>query len=115
MTLVEKQAYFSSMVAKLIQQAQTMGFQVTLGEAWRPKETAQLYAKDGRGIKDSNHTLRLAIDLNLFRGGILCTNPDDYEPLGVWWEKQSSPDIECCWGGRFLDADHFSLENNGVK
>ena len=40
-----------------------------------------------------------------------------YAPLGEWWERQSTPDLTCCWGGRFttVDADHFSIEHEGVK
>lgn len=117
MTLQQKQAVFSQFVARLIQQALVMGMEVTLGEAWRPPEMAQIYAKDGRGIEDSNHEIRLAIDLNIVSAGKLVTNVGGYQPLGEWWEKQSNGEIICAWGGRFkrVDAFHFSFLHNGIK
>lgn len=115
MTLIQKQAVFSQYVAKLLLQAEAMGYQATLGEAWRPKETAILYAKDGRGITDSNHCIRLALDINLFRAGRLLSDTESYQPLGEWWEKQSVGEIICVWGGRFRDAYHFAFKHNGIQ
>jgi hypothetical protein len=53
--------------------------------------------------------------LNLFKNGVWLTTLNDYKPLGEWWEQQSTSAVTCCWGGRFHDADHFSLEHNGVR
>lgn len=122
--LLQKQQFFVVMVAKLIEEAVQRGYGVTFGEAWRSDEEAKLLEKEGRGITNSNHRLRLAIDLNLFSGGVLCVSVEDYRPLGVWWESQSITGfIEFCWGGNFVDrhgspapdADHFSFEHLGVK
>lgn len=115
MTLREKQAAFSVLVAKLIIEATRRGYTVTLGEAWRPPETAALYAKQGKGIAHSLHTDRLAIDLNLFRDGVYFGRSDSYQPLGEWWEAQSTADLPCAWGGRFTkpDGNHFSIRHDG--
>lgn len=112
MTLSEKQQKFALMVAALIQKANELGTPVTLGEAYRPPEVAQIYARDGRGIARSLHTSRLAIDLNLFRDGQYLSQTADYLPLGEWWES-----VGGAWGGRFAKADgnHFSLEHEGVR
>lgn len=113
MTLSQKQQKFAQMVALLLQQAKSLGYEVTLGEAYRPPEVAQIYARDGRGISNSLHTSRLAIDLNLFLDGKYLTQTEDYLPLGEWWETQGGS-----WGGRFQtrpDGNHFSLEHNGVR
>lgn len=113
MTLSQKQQKFAQMVALLLQQAKSLGYEVTLGEAYRPPEVAQIYARDGRGISNSLHTSRLAIDLNLFLDGKYLTQTEDYLPLGEWWETQGG-----AWGGRFQtrpDGNHFSLEHNGVR
>jgi hypothetical protein len=117
MTLLEKQQFFSLWVSKLIQQALKMGNGVTLGEAFRPDETAEIYALEGRGIKKTLHHDRLAIDLNLFRNGVFLTNVEDYRPLGEWWKAQSQFDLTFVWGGDFdrIDADHFSFLHNGIK
>ncbi len=115
MTLSEKQQLFAELVAQLILKAIDMGYRVTLGEAYRTPEQAQWYAKQGKGIANSLHTLKLAIDLNLFKDGVYLTDSAAYEPLGEWWEVQAPG---CCWGGRFTtraDGNHFSLTHNGVK
>jgi len=84
-----------------------------LGEFHRPQATADLYAKIGKGIKNSNHCKKLAADLFLVKDGKVTWEHDDYRPLGERWE--SMHDL-CRWGGRFKnrDAVHFSLEHNGV-
>lgn len=93
------------MVARLIVKAEDMGYEVTLGEAWRsPEEAAR------RGFPGSLHVQRLAIDINLFRGGKYLTRTEDHRPLGEWWES-----IGGTWGGRFNDGNHYSLEHRGVK
>jgi hypothetical protein len=109
-SLSEKQQRFAVMVAQLILKAVEMGYQVTLGEAERPKATAELYAAQGKGIANSLHTIRLAIDLNLFRDGTYLSTTDDHRPLGEWWES-----IGGSWGGRFNDGNHYSLAHDGRR
>ncbi|RQM39124.1 M15 family metallopeptidase [Erwinia psidii] len=112
MTLSEKQAVFSVMVAKLIFRADECGYRLTFGEAYRTAEQAALNAKNGRGIARSLHTQRLAVDFNLFINGEYRTDSAAYLPLGEYWES-----IGGSWGGRFKqpDGNHFSLEHNGVR
>lgn len=106
MGLNEQQWKFSRMVADLIQEATHLGYEVALGEAHRPAVTAAYYAATGKGIKDSFHGKRLAIDIMLFRGGTFLTQPEDYASLGAWWRSRGGT-----WGGDFKrrDAVHFSL------
>ena len=91
---------------------QQPGYGVTFGEAWRTPEQAALDADKGIGIKNSLHTQRLAVDLNLFIDGELQTTTSAYEDLGIKWESMGG-----CWGGRFAkpDGNHFSMEFQGVK
>ncbi|MCX8311186.1 M15 family metallopeptidase, partial [Escherichia coli] len=98
--------------ADLIHWAQEHGYRLTFGEAYRTPEQAALNAKSGKGIRNSPHTLRLAVDFNLFINGKYQADTDAYRPLGEYWES-----IGGTWGGRFSRADgnHFSLEHNGVK
>lgn len=110
MTLSEKQALFTVMIAKLIFWADEHGYRLTFGEAYRTPEQAALNAKNGKGIKNSLHTERLAVDFNLFKNGVWLTKSTDHQPLGEYWES-----IGGTWGGRFNDGNHYSLEHNGVK
>lgn len=117
MTLSEKQSAFAVLVAKLILFADSQGYRITLGEAYRSPDEAKRLAAEGIGIAASLHTQRLAIDLNLFIDGVYQMSSGAYAPLGIWWEQQSTPELECCWGGRFTKADgnHFSVSHNGRK
>ncbi|HEP0305463.1 TPA: M15 family metallopeptidase [Providencia rettgeri] len=110
MTLSEKQALFTVMIAKLIFFADERGYRLTFGEAYRTPEQAALNAKTGKGIKNSLHTQRLAVDFNLFINGQYKGDTPSYLPLGEYWESLGGS-----WGGRFNDGNHFSLEHNGVK
>ena len=116
MTLREKQSLFAELVSVLIVMANDLGYAVTLGEAYRSPEEAARLAKAGKGIKNSLHTQRLAIDLNLFRDGKYLTTTAAHRPLGEAWERLSQPPAyECCWGGRFGDGNHYSIAHNGRR
>lgn len=109
-SLGTKQRDFTLMVASLITWAYEQGFELTFGEAYRTPEQAALNAKEGRGIVNSLHTLRLAIDLNLFIDGVYQTQSEAYRPLGLQWEQMGGS-----WGGRFGDGNHFSLAHGGIR
>jgi hypothetical protein len=107
------QEEFSQAAAKLIQQAASLGYTVTLGEAWRTPEQAQWNADHGKGIEHSLHMQRLAIDLNCFKGGVLVTDGSALKDLGEWW-KSLGPNY--FWGGDFQhlpDGNHFSISPDG--
>lgn len=142
--LLQKQWRFARAVPLLIAHANAMGFEVTLGEAFRTDEQAEIHAmgfsgrealaslierafpllakkirnNTGNGIRTSLHTLRLALDLQLFnahepdpaRQWVKDVGP--YAQLGAYW-KSLAPDHR--WGGDFGDTPHFSIEHNGVK
>jgi hypothetical protein len=109
MTLRERQSLFVRLVADLIKYGTSQGFEFTFGRTYdSPEENARL-ADAGKGIRHSLHGDRLAIDLNLFRGGDYLTDTAAYEPLGKYW-KSLHPDAR--WGGDFRerkDGNHFSL------
>jgi hypothetical protein len=112
MTLRQKQSLFARLVAQLIVEAENQGFEVTFGETYRSPEEARRLAKLGKGIINSLHCSRLAIDLNLFRDGRYLSSTESHRPLGEWWETQHEL---CRWGGRFSrpDGNHYSLEHEG--
>ena len=111
MKLYERQVEFSKKVALLLTKAFELGFEVTLGDAYRdPRVHGPMGVKAGYGAINSNHKQRLAIDLNLFKDGKFLETTEDHRPLGEWWES-----IGGSWGGRFNDANHYSLEWEGRK
>ena len=93
------------MVARLIDQAFAMGYEVTLGDAYRdPRVHGALGEKRSYSSSMSLHKQRLAIDLNLFRDGRYLSSTESHRPLGEWWEAQGGS-----WGGRFNDGNHYEL------
>ena len=99
------------MVADLILKAYELGYEITLGDAYRdPRLHGDVGVKKGYGHAKSCHKVRLAIDLNLFKDGEYLEGSDAHRPLGEWWESQGGT-----WGGRFNDGNHYSLEHEGMK
>lgn len=104
-TLRQKQSRFARMVARLIDQAFALGYEVTLGDAYRdPRVHGALGEKRSYSSSMSLHKQRLAIDLNLFRDGRYLSSTESHRPLGEWWEAQGGS-----WGGRFNDGNHYEL------
>jgi len=91
------------MVALLILHAEQLGYEVTLGDAYRDERC-------GYGHPKSLHRKRLAIDLNLFLNGEYLRETAEYMTLGLYWESLGGS-----WGGRFGDGNHFSLEHEGRR
>jgi len=111
MTLGEKQRLFAKLLPGLINQAHQMGYEVTLGDAYRdPRLHGHIGEKKAYGHRNSCHKLRLAQDLNLFKDGAYLDETEDHRELGEWWESLHPL---CRWGGRFNDGNHYSLEHNG--
>lgn len=115
MTLLEKQFTFSRLLVQLINEANRTGYEITLGEALRSAEEAHLMQEMGKGISNSLHMIKLAIDINLFKDKKFLEKTEDHKPLGIFWESLSTPLYTCCWGGRFNDGNHYSIEHGGVK
>lgn len=113
MTLGEAQRLFAKLVPRLIDRAHELGYEVTLGDAYRDKRShGKLGERIAYGNRFSCHKIRLAIDLNLFRNGQYLKSTKDHQPLGEWWEAQH--DL-ACWGGRFEDGNHYSFTWEGMK
>lgn len=142
MTLGERQRLFTRLLADLIVFAYSRGYGLTLGEAYRSDEQAEINAigADGRaklcaclrggiapfftladkianntgsGIRNSLHEVRLAVDFNLFdKDGKWLSATEDFTVLGEYWEGLNP---QCRWGGRFKDGNHFSIEHEGRK
>lgn len=106
------------LLPRLLDHAHGLGYTVRGGELWRTPEQAARNAATGKGIANSLHVEKLAIDLNLFRNGKFLTRSEDHKPLGEFWE---SLHVLCCWGGRFRDrngnpkpdGNHYSIRHDG--
>lgn len=112
MTLRQKQSLFVRLVADLVKYATQRGYELTYGETYRTPEQAILNAKAGKGIKNSVHCERIAVDFNLFRDGNFLPHSESHKPLGEYWESLHPL---ARWGGRFQDGNHYSLEHEGRK
>ena len=138
-SLREKQSRFARALPRLIDYAASLGYEVTLGEVYRSDEQAEIHAigasgreqvaqlierqfpllarkirnNTGNGIRNSLHTKRLAIDLQLFdQSGRWITEEYPYRLVGEYWEALGA---DHRWGGRFGDTPHYSIEHEGVK
>lgn len=113
MGLNTKQVRFTRKMAEFQVWCFEQGYELIEAESYRPPWVAEEYARQGKGIKNSVHTKKLARDLFLLIDGAITWNPDDYAPLGAEW-KRRDPDAR--WGGDFRnrDAVHFSFIHNGV-
>jgi hypothetical protein len=114
MTLSQRQRLLAKLLPRLIDFAYEHGYEITLGDAYRdPRVHGPMGMKLGYGHKDSNHKNRLAVDLNLFKGGVFLQTTADHSPLGTYWEGLNPL---CKWGGRFNDGNHYSIESpDGMK
>lgn len=111
MTLGQKQRHFTRMLGLLIEYAYQQGYELTFGDAYRdPRLHGEMGVKKSYSAAKSVHKLRLAVDFNLFKDGKYLTATEDYKQLGEYWESLGG-----CWGGRFNDGNHFSLEHEGCK
>lgn len=108
---IDLQSKFAFNAARFLLWLEAQGYQVGLGEAWRTPEQAQIYADTGKGIANSLHRDRMAIDLIIRRNGQE-VGPEDYKRCGEAW-KAFDPLNR--WGGDFkrYDGQHFSQTYQG--
>jgi len=122
MMLREKQSIFMLNVGKLIIFAYDNGYELTGGELLRTKNQQYLYfegfslKKIGSALKlfktkrlsktmFSKHLNKLALDLNVFKDGILLTKKEDFKLLAEYWKSlDEKNDCGYFWG---WDFGHF--------
>ena len=108
--LAQDQWVFAQNVSALIIYIFGQGYKCTFGEAYRTEAQAKIYAAEGKGIVNSLHRQRLAIDLNVFNSsGIYLMTSELYKPFGEFWEGLHARNR---WGGNFIkkpDGNHFEM------
>jgi hypothetical protein len=115
MKLSDRQRKFMQLLTQLLQFIHENGYGVTIGDGYRDSRVfGMVGTMKGYGSPNSNHKLRLAIDLNLFKktpnGWEYCVATEDHRECGEFWES-----IGGSWGGRWGDGNHYSLEWKGRK
>lgn len=99
MTLGEMQRLFMKLLPRLIDKIYEDGYECSGGDLWsNPEYKAHKV--------NSNHYIRLAIDLNLFKDGAYLTGAIAHKPFGEFWEGLHE---FCFWGGNW-DKDHIPFE-----
>ena len=113
MSLNTEQVAFTRDVGKLLYYAALKHIDIILAEAYRTPYQAAEYARTGKGIKNSAHCKKLAVDLFRYKDGTVSWDHADYVELGEYWK---SIDPKNKWGGDFRsrDAVHFSRAYKGV-
>lgn len=108
MTLRERQWLFMQNVAKLIQKINELGYTASFGEVYRTPEQSEINAKKGIGIRNSLHSQKLAVDINLFKDGTYITDGTGHRELGIYWKSLHSDNH---WGGDWkkMDFNHFEM------
>lgn len=113
MTLGQKQRLFTKLLAELILWAYDEGYEISLGDAYRdPRVFGEHGEKKGYSAASSNHKIRLAADLNLFKDGKWLHDTEDHRPIGEKWESMHEL---CEWGGSNGrgDGNHYSCNHWG--
>ena len=110
MSLRKKQSIFAINFAHLIIYAEKQGYEVTIGEVYRWSRVQKFYIKIGVSwTLNSQHSKKLAGDLNLFKNGRYLSKSDEHRVLGKYWE---SLNIYNVWGGRFKDGNHYEMRHD---
>ena len=107
MSLGKDQELFASLLPSLLTKAFELGFQVRIGDCYRdPRAHGEMGEQGPYGNKNSNHKLKCAVDLNLFKDGVYLTTTEDHRELGEWWEEQHE---QTRWGGAYDDSNHYEI------
>ena len=115
MSLLEKQFAFSKNLSYLLEYLRDKRYAWSMGECLRTEEQAKIYAASGKGIINSQHCKKLAVDINLFIRKddkyALSNNKEDYREAGEYWKSLNTKNR---WGGDFKslnDPYHFEMQD----
>lgn len=123
MKLGKRQELFARNICRLMEFAFDMGYEIRIGEVWRPDVMAKIYSGNyqlinkrtgkiadfpKKGISNSLHIMKTAADLNLFKDGEYLLRTEDHKQLGDFWESLHPYNR---WGGRYKDGNHYEMLN----
>ena len=106
-----QRAFATKLLPLLLLYVDLLGYEVTLGDAYRDERSHGKYGhKSPYGSDTSNHKLRLAINLNLFKDGKYLRSGEEHAPIGKFWLSLSDviPGVKTAWGGPSGDPNHYS-------
>lgn len=111
--LRKKQSKFVICLAGLILDATKKGYELTIGDAYRdPRVHGEMGVKLGYSHPSSTHKQRLAVDFNVFKGGVLLEGSEAdkaHKELHEFWVSVGgSPMI-------IGDSNHYSFEEGGIR
>ena len=108
MTLGQHQEAFMRDFSKLLIFIHQNGYEVRGGELLRTPEMQEIYLRTGKSkTSKSNHLVKCAVDLFIFKDGKWLLNKEDLKMFGDFW---CSLDPMNQWGGfyqTFYDGPHF--------
>ena len=127
MKLLEKQFLFTRNISRLIRYAYNLSdeFDGFIPEAHEELEVTLTFGRAhaseaanraDKGIKGSCHTMRLAVDFNLFVNGEYMKGDHwVWHALGKYWVSLDRDNNR--WGGNFRSRDynHFSMRHGGKQ
>ena len=106
--LSTEQQIFTQNISQLILKANSLGINLTFGEAFRTEYQQREYLRTGKSkTMNSNHLKRLVVDFNFFINGRLVWEHPLITELGEYWESINEKNR---WGGNFKnfkDTPHF--------
>jgi len=114
MNLKDKRILFTTLLAQFILWVNSHPhWKLAYGEGLVAQTDARDGDYDGPHKKGGAHYTGLGHDMILYVDGIYIENSSHpvYNSIGPYWESMHEL---CRWGGRFNDANHFSLFHEGV-
>lgn len=108
MTLGQHQEAFMRDVSKLLIYLHQNGYEVRGGELLRTPEQQEIYMRTGKSkTSKSNHLVKCAIDLFIFKDGQWLQDKASLEPIGRYWCSLCEINQAGMFYQTFVDTPHF--------